>query len=141
MSKTFLVQWGHMQRKLAGLPVGVRESSTAWQPNADVYDGPGGLVVKVELAGVPCDSIRVLLEEGALVIQGARRDPYARDTAQGYRFRQMELEYGPFQRAIPLPYPVDGAAAQARCVDGILEVRLPRAASAIRKRVTIVLSS
>jgi HSP20 family protein len=141
MSKNLLAQWSQIQRKLAGLhgQMGDAQDAAAWQPNTDVYDGPDGLVVKVELAGVPCGSIRIYLESRALVIEGVRRDPYTGATGAGYRFRQMEIEYGPFQRVIPLPYPVDSQDAHAQCQGGILEVRLRRAEAAVAKRVTIVM--
>lgn len=143
MSKNFLAQWGQIQRKLAGIQgqIGATQSPSSWQPNTDVYDGPDVLVVKVELAGVACEGITVFLEERALVIEGIRRDPYTGETGAGYRFRQMEIEYGPFQRVIPLPYPVDGKSALAHCAGGILEIRLPRAQAAVTKRVTIILQT
>jgi HSP20 family protein len=143
MTKNLLVQWGQIQRKLAGFhgPVGEPAGAPAWQPNTDVYDGPDGLIVKVELAGVTCEGINIYLEERVLIIEGVRRDPYTSETAPGYRFRQMEIEYGPFQRVIPLPYPVNGKDALAHCAGGILEIRLPRAEAAVQKRITIILKS
>ena len=143
MTKSLITQWGQIQRKLAGIQgrLGAGEESAGWQPNTDVYDGPDGLIVKVELAGVPCEGISIFLEERVLVIEGQRRDPYTGETGAGYRFRQMEIEYGPFQRVIPLPYPVNGRAAMAHCHGGILEVRLPRAEAVIKKRVTIILQA
>jgi HSP20 family protein len=143
MTKNLLTQWSQIQRKLAGLQgrIGATGDAVAWQPNTDVYDGPDGLVVKVELAGVPCEGLSIFLEERALVIEGVRRDPYSGATGAGYRFRQMEIEYGPFQRVIPLPYPVSGRDALAHCQGGVLEVRLPRADVVLKKRVTILLQA
>lgn len=139
MSKNFLAQWGQIQRKLAGITDGGAAEGAVWHPNADVYEGPDGLIVKVELAGVSCDEVRIYIDRSALIVEGVRRDPYNSETAPGYRFRQMEIEYGPFQRVIPLPYAVDGKSALAHCAGGILEIRLPRAAAAVQKRITIIL--
>jgi HSP20 family protein len=143
MTKNLLSQWGQIQRKLAGLSgeLAADREAAGWQPNTDVYDGPDGLVVKVELAGVPCDGLSVFLEQSALIIEGVRRDPYTGETGAGYRFRQMEIEYGPFRRIIPLPYPVNGKGALAHCQGGILEIRLPRAAAPVARRVTIILQA
>jgi HSP20 family protein len=58
-----------------------------------------------------------------LVVAGERRRP----PISG-RYRQLEIEYGPFQRRIPLEEPVDTAAASARYEDGVLTVVLPIAA-------------
>ncbi|MFH0908832.1 MAG: Hsp20/alpha crystallin family protein [bacterium] len=147
MTKNLLAQWSQIQRKLAGLndQLSHPHVSTEWVPNTDVYDGPDGLVVKVELAGVACDSFSIHLEQHTLVIEGVRRDPYAGPapseagaTVAGYRLRQMEIEYGPFRRVIPLPYPVSASKARARCEGGICEIRLPRA-RAVEKRTTITI--
>jgi HSP20 family molecular chaperone IbpA len=52
----------------------------------------------------------------------------------------MELEYGPFQRRIPLDEPIDTSAASARYELGILTVVLPIAAQAPRvERVLIAI--
>lgn len=139
MSKNLLLQWSMIQRKLAGLPQRLSADESVWQPNTDVYDGPNGLIVRMEIAGVSCDNILVSLEKTALIVEGTRRDPCTGDTAPGYRFRQMEIEYGPFRRVIPLPYPVNGREALAHCSGGILEIRLPRAEAPAPRRITILL--
>ena len=149
MSKNLMAQWSQIQRKLAGLndQLSHPHASTEWVPNTDVYDGPDGLVVKVELAGVACEGFSVRLEQQALVIEGVRRDPYASATVAGYRFRQMEIEYGAFRRVIPLPYAVSGAKSRARCEGGMCEIRLPRAGAvagrprSVEKRTTIIIRS
>jgi len=142
MSKNLLAQWSQIQRKLAGLndQSSTPHASAEWVPNADVYDGPGGLVVKVELAGVASDGFNIHLEKRALVIEGVRRDPHACPDrcAEGYQLRQMEIEYGPFRRVIPLPYAVSASKATARCDRGICEIHLPKA-RASEKMSTIII--
>ncbi len=142
MTRNMMAQWNALQRRLAGVSgaTGPAESSV-WQPNTDIYEGPEGLTVRVELGGVPCDHIQIYLQEAALVVEGIRRDPHAGESVAGLRLRQMEIEYGPFQRVLPLPYPVDGRRALAHCAGGMLEIRLPRADAHQRKRITIILSA
>jgi HSP20 family protein len=143
MSRNLFEQWNQIQRKLAGLSDADHEAhtSTTWSPNTDMYDGPNGLVVKMELAGVACSEIDIQLTDRALVIRGMRRDPYSGETGAGYRFRQMEIEYGAFQRVIAVPYPVDGARARAACAGGFLEIHLPRAQKQAHRRITIVMET
>ena len=130
MQRSFIFQWTQLQRKLAGMedarppPPG----GPAWSPNTDVFEGPNGLIVRVELAGVPLDGIEIQLDDQVLVIRGVRRDPQNSATAAGYRFRQMEMDYGPFERVLPLPFAVDGDHAAAAMHLGVLTINLPRAA-------------
>ena len=37
----------------------------------------------------------------------------------------MEIDYGPFQRRIPLPEPVDGKSSRATYERGLLTIELP----------------
>jgi HSP20 family protein len=136
MTKSLLIQWTQMQRKVAAFSEHLTEAAV-WVPNTDVYDCQDALVVRLELAGVPKDSVDVRLESDALIVSGERRDPCSGETGTGYRFRQMEIDYGPFQRIIPLPYPVDGAKAKADYREGILEIRLPRARVRRSQRIAI----
>jgi HSP20 family protein len=141
MSKDLLAQWTQLQRKMSGFHSGDPETSSIWSPNTDIYDTPEGLVVKVELPGVPSNNVQVQLAEGKMVIEGVRRDPYCGATSAGYRFRQMEIEYGPFRRVVPLPYAVDAKSASARVEGGFLEVRLPRAREKMSKRITVIIQN
>lgn len=141
MSKDLLAQWNQLQRKMAGFHHGDPEETSIWAPNTDVFETPEGLVVKMELPGVPANNVQVQVADGALVIEGVRRDPYCGATSAGYRFRQMEIEYGPFRRVIALPYAVDAAATRAKFEGGFLEIELPRARKKITRRVTVVIQN
>ena len=138
MTRSLLAQWAQIQRKLAGLADHPADPhSTAWSPNVDVYESADDVVVKVELAGVPAESVRVALENRVLLIEGLRRDPHSGESAAGYRFRQMEIEYGGFRRVVELPFAVDGGPARARMINGILQVRLPRARTACATKISV----
>jgi HSP20 family protein len=98
-----------------------------FRPNVDCIrsEDPPALHVLVELPGVDPDSIKVIAADRVLVVAGVRR----RQPLEG-RYQQMEIEYGPFQRRIPLDEPVDTNAATARYEQGLLTVVLPIATKA-----------
>ena len=139
MSKDLLAQWNQLQRKMAGFHPGDPEATSVWSPNTDIYETPDGLVVKAELSGVALKNVQVQLGDGMMVIEGVRRDPYCGATSAGHRFRQMEIEYGPFRRVIALPYAVDPQNARAKMDGGFLEVTLPRARQKVTRRITVVI--
>ena len=142
MQRSFHFQWSQLQRKLAGLNESgsTSPSAPAWTPNADIFEGPDGLLIRVELAGIEPGSVELQMDDQVLVLRGVRRDPQNSETSAGYRFRQMEIDFGPFERVLPLPFAVDGAQARASFRLGILHIRLPRApapqATHIRIQVT-----
>ena len=98
-------------------------------------EDPAELKVVVELPGVDPSSIQVVAADRVLVVAGER----CRPDVSG-RYQQLEIEYGPFQRRIPLDEPVDTNAASARFEGGMLTVTLPIAAEAPKtERVAIVI--
>lgn len=108
-----------------------------FRPQVDCMrcEDPPELRVVVELAGVDPKSIQVVAADRVLVVAGERRRPEA-----GGRYQQLEIEYGPFQRRIPLDEPVDPSAANARYENGMLTVVLPIAPQAPQaERVTIAI--
>ena len=131
--------WVDIQKKLAGFhhPTMKTQHDTAWVPNTDVIEHEDGLLVRVELAGVATDSLQITIAQSALVIAGHRANPQTGGTAAGFRFRQMEIEYGAFERVVSLPHPVDRKLARARCRNGMLEIALPRA-DAVTRRKTVI---
>jgi HSP20 family protein len=129
MTRTVFIHWSQIQRKIVGLTDHLLEQhqTGGWVPNTDICEGPDDMIVKMELAGVAQDSIHINLENQALLVEGVRRDPYGRASTADYRFRQMEIEYGPFRRVVQAPFPVDGARAKAVFENGILKITVPRA--------------
>src|SRR5215207_7910256 len=96
---------------------------TGFRPAVDCFltEEPAQLVVVVELAGVDAESVEVTVEERALTISGSRSRP----RVPGQVYLQAEIEYGHFERHIPLGRDVDPAAATATYDAGMLTVTLP----------------
>lgn len=94
-----------------------------FRPAVDCFflEDPPQLVVVVELAGVDPDSIELSVEERALTISGSRPRP----RVPGQVYQQAEIEYGRFERRIPLEQDIDTAAAGAAYEAGMLRITLP----------------
>jgi HSP20 family protein len=108
-----------------------------FRPQADCVrsEDPPALHVVVELPGIDPGSIKVVAADRVLVVSGER----CRPPLSG-RYRQLEIEYGPFQRRIQLGEPIDPDAASARYERGMLTVELPiapRPQTADRVLITI----
>jgi HSP20 family protein len=94
-----------------------------WRPAADVYrtEDPPVVTVVCDLAGVDPADVELSVSEGIPSITGVRRRPAA-DRAV---YHQIELDYGAFERRIPVGEEVDSGAAEAVYERGLLTVRLP----------------
>src|SRR4051794_11438834 len=86
------------------------------------YEGdPPRAVVHAELAGIDIDELGLEIEGRELVIAGHRRPA----EAEGRVYQQLEIDFGPFRRVIPLGAEVQAEQATATYRDGILVVELP----------------
>jgi HSP20 family protein len=94
-----------------------------FSPAVDVfYEGdPARAVVHAELAGIDPDEISLEIEGRELVIAGHRRPA----DSEGRMYQQLEIDFGPFRRVIPLGADVVADAARATYRDGILRIELP----------------
>ena len=98
----------------------------AFRPPADCYrdEEARELKVVIELPGVDPDSdMEITVDAQALRISGERPRPRGR----GRIYQQMEIEYGRFERAVPLGDDVNVEGATAVYERGILTIALPLA--------------
>jgi HSP20 family molecular chaperone IbpA len=115
--------------RFAGLRHGFRPAVDCF-----VTDEPHQLVVVVELAGVDPDSLELAVSGRTLTISGER----ARPRVGGQVYQQAEIEYGHFERRIPLEHDIAAAAADASYEAGMLRITLPIAKRAPRRAVAII---
>lgn len=101
-----------------------------WQPDVDVFETENDLQVRVELAGVPNEDLRVTVDANVLRISGERAPSSPSEVT---RLHQMEIASGPFERRISLPASIDRERVSARLADGVLSVTLRKRQSQHRR--------
>ncbi len=94
-----------------------------WQPDADVFETEKAVVVRVELAGVRGDDLRVSVDGETLRISGVRM---ASEPVKVQRLHQMEIAAGPFERRLRIPIAFQREVVTAQLADGFLTVTLPK---------------
>jgi HSP20 family protein len=94
-----------------------------FSPAVDVYyaSDPPRAVVRADLAGIDPNAVQLEIRGRELILTG-HRDPEGGDDRV---YQQLEIEHGPFRRAVALGADVDAEAADATYEDGILTVELP----------------
>lgn len=92
-----------------------------WRPHADVYRTHQGWLIKVELAGVRQEDVRVSASGRRLKILGKRRDW---GLESGCQCHALEISYSHFEREFELPCELPQATIHWEYRDGMLLVRI-----------------
>jgi HSP20 family protein len=98
------------------------DKDLTWVPTFDVYEHEKELVVKADLPGLKKEDIHIYLEDGALVLQGERKEEKKVDKENYFL---AECNYGSFYRRLPLSFEADPTKIAAKFTDGTLEVHVP----------------
>jgi HSP20 family protein len=98
-----------------------------WEDDANVY-------AEAELPGMDLSDLEIYVTGGnQLTIKGERKPPQV-DKAIWHR---QERGFGSFTRVLALPTLVDPDKVQARLVNGVLTVTLPKSEAAKPKKIAV----
>ncbi len=93
-------------------------------PPVEAYSNDDGLVVKLEVPGIPPEDLSVETQDRTLKIR-------MKSSQEG------EPAAGVYARAFTLPADVEPERAEARCEHGVLTIRVPKAESAKPRRIEV----
>lgn len=122
------------------LSLSTAANHNAWNPNTDVYETEENLVVKMELAGIEREDLEITLQDRLLMVRGYRKDP-CRQRQHRCSFRQMEIDYGYFERRIVMPRAIDGEQVRATFLNGFLQVIIPKTSHSGHTAVTVIIEA
>lgn len=116
-------------------PINFEHPTTSATFRVDVTEKDGAYTLRAELPGVKKEDINITIDGDQVAISAEVKQE--RDVKEGERVLRSERYYGKVYRAFTLGQVVDESAANARYVDGVLELTLPKKAAASAKRITI----
>jgi len=105
-----------------------------WVPPVDILETAEEFQVKAQLPEVKREDIKIDVQDGVLSISGERKQE---KEAQDKKWHRVEQSYGSFMRTFSLPNNVDQTKIQADYKDGVLTLRLPKAAAAQPRSIDI----
>jgi HSP20 family protein len=113
-----------------------RGTTASWLPAVDVHESPKELRLDVELPGVREQDVEVEVENGMLLIRGQKSAQQKEEDEEG-RYHVVERSYGSFFRSFQLPAGVDEKQIRADFDQGVLHIRIPKAALPQPRRIQI----
>ena len=97
-----------------------------WQPAINAFRCETAVRICVDLAGVDRSVIDLTVEPQRVIVRGDREAPEPTDDeGRAVQMLALEIDYGPFEREVPLPAPVDVENATAEQRNGLLWIYLP----------------
>jgi len=106
----------------------------AGYPAVNLWEDGDNAYVEAELPGMSMEDIEVLVTGNELTINGQRKiadHPNA-------TYHRRERATGRFSRTLTLPWEIDADHGEARLVDGVLTVKLPKSESSKPKKVKLL---
>lgn len=105
-------------------------------PPVDIFEDEAGFTVIADLPGVSKERLGIRVDGDSLVIEGAASAPVS---------GEMELIYGEMQnplyrRSFTLSRELDPGKIQAKLVDGVLKLSIPKAEEAKPRRIEVAVA-
>lgn len=113
------------------LPYNGEDGPTLRLP-VDAWVTEDALFLTASVAGLGADDIEITLNDDVLTIRGEVPAP-----AEDIDFVLHERFHGRFERRLTLNVPVDIAAAEASCEEGVLRLRLPKTEAVRPQRIAV----
>lgn len=106
------------------------DEETYFQPACELEETDSHYVLNVDVPGIPKKDIQIEFKDNQLYVSGERKSE-----KKGATF--SERSYGKFQRVFTLPKDVNSEKIEARYVDGVLTLEIPKAESAKPRLIKI----
>jgi HSP20 family protein len=135
------LHWGGWRRPIARTLFDVEpfwRGPTGWGggPAMDIAEKDKEYEIAAELPGMDEKNIDVKFADGVLTIKGEKKEEKEEKNKDYYL---SERRYGSFQRSFQVPESVDGDKIEAKFVNGVLTVRLPKSPEAQKNEKKIAI--
>lgn len=110
-----------------------QQDARALAPRVDVLEDPAGITLIADLPGVPREQLELKVEGDTLLIAGSIEHSLPAEMQPVY----AELRVPRYRRAFTLSRELDCSRVEACLKDGVLNVRIPKQAHAMPRRIEV----
>jgi HSP20 family protein len=107
----------------------------SFTPAVDIRENDNEIRLDLELPGLKPEQVEIMAENGVLTVRGEKL--IERKEGEDNRYQVVERSYGTFVRTFQLPQGVDEDQIKAEFENGLLSLRIPKAALPQPKRIQI----
>lgn len=113
---------------------GMSSGDAEGQLTIDVYQTENDVVIKSTIAGVKPEDLDVSINSDMVTIRGERKNE---EEVTGENYYYQECYWGSFSRSVVMPTDIIAEKAEASLKNGILTIRLPKAATNKVKKIQV----
>jgi len=111
-----------------------RTPSAGVFPLMNVTEDKDNYYVRAELPGIKSEDLDISVTGDTLSIAGERK---IAEEKGNVKYHRREREAGKFSRILNLPAQIDTGKVEAKCVDGLLSIVMPKAEIAKQKQIVV----
>lgn len=103
-------------------------------PLLNAWEDENGFYLEAELPGFALADLEIFMNDDSTVsIRGERKEP----ELSGGKWQRRERAFGRFERSLTLPAPISAEGVEATLKNGVLMVKLPKAAELRPRKIEI----
>jgi HSP20 family protein len=107
-----------------------------WAPVVDVNESASDVGITVELPGIDPSAVEITYENDVLTVKGEKKST-RKEGDTGTRYHIVERTFGEFTRSFRMPKGLDESKIDAQYANGVLTIRVPKAAVAAPRKIEI----
>lgn len=100
-----------------------RSGGSAFVPKVDIVENPESFEIHLAVPGLNKEDFNIELNDNYLTISGERKFTTEKKERT---FHTIETQYGSFNRSFSLPENVDATRINAKYINGMLELTIPK---------------
>jgi HSP20 family protein len=119
--------------KMFGVRPAASGGARGWLPAVDVWETQDAIKIELDVPGCHAENLSAEIVDNQLVVTG-ERSLQGEGAVRRYRSERWQ---GRFVRSFTVPRGIDGDRIDARYVDGVLTLTLPKPEAAKPRRISI----
>lgn len=103
-------------------------------PAINVWVSTDEALLTTEIPGVDPENIDISVAEKTLTIRGSRQPE---ELKEGETYHRRERWHGQFTKSIEMPFAIESSKVEAKYINGVLQIKLPRAEAEKPRKITV----
>jgi len=105
-----------------------------FSPAMDIRETDEAYIVEADVPGIKREDVKIEINDDVLTIKGERKVEQEENKKD---YRRIERQYGSFRRSVSIPDGIQHDAVEAKFVDGVLRVTLPKREDTKPRRIEV----